>query len=221
MVPLGRVEGRALELLDPRDRRDRRAGELAAGGDQDVELVALAGVGDQRPAPRLVVEGRADRLDAEAQVRREPEVLAQSLEVVEDLRLGRVAARPVVAGRERERVEVRGHVAGGAGVGVGAPDAADGLAALEDREVLDSRSASAGSRSRRRRNRRRRCRPRADADLRSSCSLRAWRSLARLHQGPNPATPRSAAVKTLGPWRPAGFGRTLGRGGKQHEGSTP
>src|SRR5690242_16551099 len=42
-----------------------------------------------------------------------------------------------MAGRERERVEVRRDVARRARVGVGAPDAADGLAPFEDLEVLD------------------------------------------------------------------------------------
>jgi hypothetical protein len=63
------------------------------------------------------------------------------LEVGLDLGLRRVAARPPGVGRERELVEVRRDIAGGAGVGVVVPDAADALAALEDRDVLVARAA--------------------------------------------------------------------------------
>ena len=58
------------------------------------------------------------------------------LEVGLDLGLRRVAARPARVRLEGELVEVRGDVAGGAGIGVVVPDAADPLAALEDRDVV-------------------------------------------------------------------------------------
>ena len=138
VIPFGGVKDRALEVLDPGDRRDLGTAELAAGGDQEVELVALAVGRDHRPAPRLRVEARLRDLDPEPQMRAQAELGDAVLEVGEDLGLRRVAARPAVAGRERERVQVRGHVAGRAGVGVGAPDAAHGVAALEDRQLLDS-----------------------------------------------------------------------------------
>ena len=53
-----------------------------------------------------------------------------------DLCSRRVAPRPVRVGREGELVEVRGHVAGDARIGVEVPDAADPVAALEDRHVV-------------------------------------------------------------------------------------
>ena len=58
------------------------------------------------------------------------------LEVGLDLGLGRVAARPARVRVERELVQVRRDVAGGAGIGVVVPDATDALAALEHRHVL-------------------------------------------------------------------------------------
>ena len=83
------------------------------------------------------------------------------LEVGLDLRLGRVATRPPRVRVERELVQVRRDVAGGAGIGVVVPDTADALAALEHRHVVDSRPGAASRPRRRRRSRRRRRRPSA------------------------------------------------------------
>ena len=58
-------------------------------------------------------------------------------QVVADLGLARVGLAPLRVGRERERVEVRRHVAGAARVGVVVPGAADVVAPLEHGEVLD------------------------------------------------------------------------------------
>src|SRR3954453_20665631 len=60
-----------------------------------------------------------------------------ALEIGEDLLAGRGAARPLGVGVERERVEGRRNVAGEAGVGVVAPDAADRGGLLEDGERVD------------------------------------------------------------------------------------
>ena len=66
-----------------------------------------------------------------------PKRSAQSAEVVPDFLLTGEAAAPVGIGRERERVEVRGHVARAARVGVVAPGAAEVVGLLEDEEVVD------------------------------------------------------------------------------------
>ena len=66
---------------------------------------------------------------------RVPDRSRDLLEVGLDLRLRGVRRRPVGVARERERVELARHVAGGAGVGVVAPRAADVGAALDDDEV--------------------------------------------------------------------------------------
>jgi hypothetical protein len=57
-------------------------------------------------------------------------------EVGGDLRVRRVAPRPVGVLRERERVQRRRDVAPAAGVGVLPPDAADVVALLEDHDVV-------------------------------------------------------------------------------------
>ena len=69
MIPLGGVERRPLEVLDPGRGRKRRAGQLADRGDEDVELARLAALGLDRPAPALLVEARRGHLGAEPQVR--------------------------------------------------------------------------------------------------------------------------------------------------------
>ena len=134
VAPLGGVEGRALKVLQPRDRRHLRHRELAAGGDQDVGLVR-AGAGLEQPAAALLVPAGALHLGAGADPVEDAEAAGDALDVGADLGPGRVAARPAV-GREGELVEVGGDVAGGAGVGVVLPDAADPLALLEDGDVL-------------------------------------------------------------------------------------
>jgi hypothetical protein len=68
-------------------------------------------------------------------MRLQPEVADAVLQVAQDLGLWRVALGPVVPGRERERVQVGGNVAGGSRVRVGAPNSPDRLTALEDGEV--------------------------------------------------------------------------------------
>ena len=89
----------------------------------------------QRPA--LGVEAGLGDLGASRRCGSIPKSRAHVLEVGEDLRLRRVTARPVVARGERERVQVRGDVAGGARVGVRAPDPADRVAALEHGQLLE------------------------------------------------------------------------------------
>ena len=170
VVPLGRVERRPVELFDPGERRDRRPGQLSARGDEKVELAGAAVLGAHRPAARGGVEAGARDLGAEVQVRIDPVVRRALPQVGEDLGLRGVAARPAVSWRERERVQVRGHVAGRPGVCVGSPDAADRVAALEDLESRRAPPVGGGSPCPRRRSRLRQCRPRARGVLRCCCS---------------------------------------------------
>src|SRR3954454_7476930 len=114
------------------DRWDR---ELAARGDEDVGLV-LAGAGLKDPLRAVLVPARALHLGARADAIQHAVAPRDVLQIGLDLGLRCVAARPARVGLERELVEVRGHVAGGAGVRVVVPDAADALAPLEDRDVL-------------------------------------------------------------------------------------
>ena len=85
----------------------------------------------------VVVRRLGDLLAGAHQVE-QPGVARGPLEVGEDLGLAGVAVAPVRVERPRPRVERRRHVAGRARVGVVAPDAADRVGALEDRDVLDA-----------------------------------------------------------------------------------
>src|SRR5215207_1109356 len=72
----------------------------------------------------------------EAHVRQDAVAARRLPQVVEDLRLRGERARPVRVRGERERVEVRGHVAAAARVGVVPPGAADVAGALQQHEVV-------------------------------------------------------------------------------------
>ena len=134
VVPAGGVERLALEVLEPLDRRRLRLGERAHAGHHDAGAQRPVG-GLDRPAAVLPL----DALDRAVQ----PHVLADAVlvraaaQVVADLGLARVGLAPPRVGREGERVEVRGHVAGAPRVGVVVPRAADVVTPLEHREVLD------------------------------------------------------------------------------------
>ena len=69
------------------------------------------------------------------------EAIGNALQVGADLRLPGERARPLRVRREGERVQVRLHVAGAAGVGVVAPGTAEGVTLLQDEEPLPARLA--------------------------------------------------------------------------------
>src|SRR5215472_2695838 len=75
---------------------------------------------------------------AEAQMRAEPTLAGQRVQVGQDLLPRRKAAAPP-ARPERERVQVRRHVTGEAGVGVVPPGPAEVAGPVDHEEVLDAR----------------------------------------------------------------------------------
>ena len=83
------------------------------------------------------VPGRRLHGHAEPQVGPQPELVDGLFEVLLELRLPRVCARPLM-GLEREAVELRGHVDFGTRVGVVPPGAADPERRLVDREGMDA-----------------------------------------------------------------------------------
>jgi hypothetical protein len=136
--PGGRVERRAGEVAEPGQRGDGGAGELAAGRDQYTGLVG-GSVGEaEHPGAAAVVEARLGHLDAESDPRQHAEPLGDLLQVLADLRLRRITPGPVALRREREGVEGRRDVAGGARIAVGRPHPAHAIGALEDRDVADA-----------------------------------------------------------------------------------
>ena len=132
--PLRGVEDLAVEGVDAVDVRHLRVGQRAGGGDQQVggELAARR---THPPHERVVVPAGLLHGGLEAEPVEHPGALGDAADVVLDLRLLGEGPGPVRVGREREGVELRGDVAGGAGIGVVAPGAADVRAALGDQEV--------------------------------------------------------------------------------------
>src|SRR3954466_6145521 len=86
-----------------------------------------------RPLP-----ARRRELGVEPDPVADAEALDALAQVVEDLWLLGIAVRPVVLARERERVEVRRHVALAAGIGVGRPGAAHVARPLQDDVVAEA-----------------------------------------------------------------------------------
>ena len=138
VAPLGGVERRPRERPEARQLRDHRVGELADRRDHHVRLVGGAVGGPHPPLGRLVVVRRLAHLLPGAHQVEQAGLTRGALEVGEDLGLPGVAVAPRRVERPRPGVERRRDVAGRAGVGVVAPDAADGVRALEHHDVLDA-----------------------------------------------------------------------------------
>jgi hypothetical protein len=139
VIPAGRVEEPAREGVEPRQVGDHRLGQRSGGRDEEPRRVGGLGVGGDDPAGGALVEARLDHGGPEADAVDDAVVAGDAAEVVEDLVLGREAAAPPGVGRERERVEVGGHVAGRPRVGVVPPGPADVVAAFEQHDVVDAR----------------------------------------------------------------------------------
>ncbi len=173
VVPLRRVEDRALELVDARDLGDRRLVQRAGAPDDHTGADGGAVGEPERPAPARPLRG--GDLGAVPDAGAQPVAVGDVLEVGADLGLRGELAAPVRVGREGERVEVRLHVAGAAGVGVVAPGAAE---RRRPSRAPRSRCARPGRAAQPRRARRTRCprwrRPRsAQASARSCVSSRS------------------------------------------------
>ena len=109
-----------------------------------VDLMRKLARGHQ-PAARGIVPAGIDHLRAEIDVRVQALLHRDAALVVGDLRLRAEAARPVEVLRERQGVQVAGHVARRTRVGVVAPGPADLVAAVDDPEILDALAQQVGS----------------------------------------------------------------------------
>ena len=124
-VPSPAIWGRCGSVSEPGAATSTRA----ESGPAEVSS-AQRPASSSQSAPVTLVPNRIER--------RRSRSSRDALEVGADLRLRRVGPAPVRVRGERERVEVRGDVAGAAGVGVRPPGAADVGVALEDHEVVDA-----------------------------------------------------------------------------------
>ena len=124
MVPARRVERAALEALQARERRGSSA--RPAGPVPETSTRARTAPCEVSITQRSSPSHAAPRTSQSRRTcRRTPKSSAHPLQVGADLGLAGVGARPVRVGRERERVQVRGHVARAAGIRVVVPRPAD------------------------------------------------------------------------------------------------
>ena len=139
-VPLCRMERRALETRETRERRHDGIAERTVRH-HHVLCVPETGRGGHHPLLRRLVPARASHFLTKADERPDAELTRHAPQVSLDLRLRRKGATPVGIERERERVERRLHVAGAARVSIVAPRAAQVGGPLEDNDVVDAASA--------------------------------------------------------------------------------
>ncbi len=137
VVPLGGVEHRPPEVLEAGDLGSRRLAQRPHRGDDRLgDDGTLRGL--HPPALVRIDPGRRPHLGVEDDPLLHAVLARGAVQVLEDLRLGRVVARPLRVHREGERVQVRGDVARAARVRVRPPRAAEPARALEDDEVVDA-----------------------------------------------------------------------------------
>ncbi len=139
VVPGGRVEPGALEFVTPCDRGKGGSVELSGGTHHRVERLrrVRAVTPAQGQLPRLggLVDAGLGHGAVEADALHQSQRRAHVSQVGQQVGLRREARRPVVGLREREAVELVGHVHPAAGVHVLEPGATDVVVLLEDSHV--------------------------------------------------------------------------------------
>ena len=138
VAPVGRVKLHARELAPSTDLRGRRVMQLADAAHELPRLERVTvGHGDL-PQVAGIVEARGSHLGVEAAVRQQTGGDRAFGGVRQQLGLPREPAAPVGLLREREAVEERRCVAGGAWVRVVAPRATERRSFLDDHEIVDA-----------------------------------------------------------------------------------
>ena len=135
-IPLGRVKSSAIKSLDAWYHRYRRAAQPAHGGDQASRGQGLAI--DSADAPNMVglIKVGLGQCAVELDLRSQAVLVHTVAQIVPYFGLGRIHARPIGAGLERKRIQVRGHIASATRVGVDAPSAAHISTFFEDHKTL-------------------------------------------------------------------------------------
>ena len=118
----------------------RQFGQVqSAIAEDDVPGIALLAILEMRaPDSLLVLELEPDEFPSLPEVTTQAETVHTPLEIGLDFRTRRVLARPVRVWRKGKTVQVRGHITGGARVGVLPPGSPDTTAFLHDKEVGDA-----------------------------------------------------------------------------------
>ena len=146
VVPPARVERVSLELVDPGDAGQLRPVQRAAGHADETRPHRVAAVRPHDPPSVAVVPAHLGDFRLEARIAVEIEVATDRLAVGEDLGgLGVLLPGDVADLLEQRQVDVRLDVAGGAGIAVPVPRAAEVAALLDDADVVDPRLPQPGA----------------------------------------------------------------------------
>lgn len=141
VVPVGGVQDRALEGVDPREVGDVGLGEEAGGGHQIPARACRAVIGVHHPELLLLIPFGGLDADAELHVPCEIVGVGDVRRVAFEFGARREQSRPVGVRRERVRVGHRGDVDGQARVVVHMPGATEVVLAFEDCEVVDAETS--------------------------------------------------------------------------------
>ena len=138
VVPARGVELVAGEVLAPGQAGNARLVELPGRQHDGVGLVAAPVGGLDRPAALRVAPRARRDLAVRLHEPVDAVVVRDLAQIAKDLVLRRAQARPVLALRERERVQVRRDVASGARVAVVVPGSAELRRGIENRQVVEA-----------------------------------------------------------------------------------
>ncbi|PAV67832.1 hypothetical protein WR25_02702 [Diploscapter pachys] len=129
--PACAVDDPADELVLPRIDGILGRRQLADRQDQLASVPFFAGIGDDVPAPRRLVEPRLDHAGRQADVSAQVEAVGDMVDIAEDFGLSGVALAPapflLQLGREAIGIVVAFDVAASAGILIVIPDAADAI----------------------------------------------------------------------------------------------
>ena len=138
VIPARGMHDLAGEILHAGKIRGGRFDQPAHRRDHGTGGVARAVVAGQMPDTACVVELGLRDAHAEMQMGMQPVFVGTALDIGMNLCRPRIGGRPVRILLERVGIQMRGHVAGTAGIGIVAPGAADVVGTFENHEILDA-----------------------------------------------------------------------------------
>ena len=142
IVPAAGVEGVARERLDAGNAGQFRAMQRAVRHHHEARADRIAAIGRDGPAAVIVVPSQIGDLGLEKHVAVEIILLGDAVRVIADLGALRIFALGDEAGfLEQRQIDVAFDIAGGAGIAVPIPGAAERAALLDQPDVLDARLA--------------------------------------------------------------------------------
>ena len=138
MIPARGMHDLAGEVVHAGKVRGGRFDQPAHGRDHGPGDVTRAVVACQMPEAARVVELGAGDAHTEMQMGMQIVFVGTALDIGMNLGRTRIGGRPVGVLFERVGIQMRGHIAGTAGIGIVAPGAAHIIGTFENREILDA-----------------------------------------------------------------------------------